>query len=479
MQIKHLAAAIAASLVSAPLFAQAPAAPAMQGTVGMAPEAEVAPAARTADQWMARMSDFTKNMQAFKDPAVFAIWMNAMTDPAMVAAMGDSMLEPGNWLHMMTTMTQPAAVSNYAQFMMDPMIYARWAGAMLDPMWYTKLATDMANPRKIMGWMMLPTDQRLMQTSMKLLDPNLPLKFMMMPTDPRGMALMFAPMNPQLYGSMMGGLVNPKLVGGAGSTWGTFMYPTQPVVSLQPRAPLELPIDLKDPKTYGNVLNIIPGLPSLSGGQGGAAPFPFNLIPSLPSAQGAAPGAPAAMPFPFNIIPSAPGSAQAVAQLAPAPAVQPAAQSATAPAAKPATAAAPAGFTVQAGAASTLSLGGDALFKTGKSSIKDLTAEGRAKLDDLVAKVKAFGAIDSIKVIGHADKMGKPAANQKLSLERAKAVTAYLKSKDVKAKSFTTAGLGDSKPVVDCDMKLAKDALKTCLAPNRRVEIEVTGAAKK
>jgi len=140
--------------------------------------------------------------------------------------------------------------------------------------------------------------------------------------------------------------------------------------------------------------------------------------------------------------------------------------------------AAPAAFAVQAGAASTMSLGGDALFKTGKSSIKDLTAEGRAKLDDLVAKIKAFGAIDSIKVTGHADKMGKAAANQKLSLARAKSVSAYLKGKGVKAKTFTSSGMGDTKPVVDCDMKLAKDALKTCLAPNRRVEIEVTGAKK-
>jgi len=415
----------------------------------MAAEAVIPPASRNADQWVAQMADFTKNSQAFKDPQVFIHWMNAMTDPAMVAAMADAGLEPGNWLHMMTTMLQPAAMSNYAQFGIDPAIYARWGAALLDPMWYTKMITNMTNPSKIMGWMMLPMDQRLMRASMKTLDPNLYMKFMMMPTDPRGMALMFAPMNPQLYGSMMGGLVNPGLVGGANSTWGAFMYPSQPVVSLQPRAPLELPINLLDPTTYGNVLNMIPGgvslpsLPSLTGGQAGAAPgaasFPFNLIPGMPTTQTAAVAQPAA------------------------PAAQPAA---------------PAAFAVQAGAPSTLTLGGDALFKTGKSSVKDLTPEGRAKLDDLVAKIKAFGTIDSIKVTGHADKMGKPAANQKLSLERAKSIASYLKSKGVKAASFTTVGMGDTKPVVDCDMNQDKDALKACLAPNRRVEVEVVGAKK-
>jgi outer membrane protein OmpA-like peptidoglycan-associated protein len=445
MKIKQLTLAVAAVLVSAPLFAQQPtpqptAQPAMQGTYGLAPEAEVPPANRNADQWLARMGDFTKNSQAFKDPAVFAYWMNAMTDPSIVAATGDAMLEPGNWLRMMTSMMQPGAVSNYAQFVMDPMIYARWAGAMIDPMWYTKLATDMANPSKIMGWMTLPFDQRLMATSMKMLDPNLYLRFMMMPTDPRGMSLMFAPMNPQLYGSMLGGLFNPQLVGGTNSTWGSFMYPKQPVVALQPPAPLTLPINLLDPSSYANVLNLVPGLPGLPAG-----------LPSLPSL----PSLPAG--FPFAGVPGVTAAAPAMAS---------------------GTAAAPKAFAIQAGVATTMTLGGDALFKTGKSSVKSLTPEGRAQLDALAAKIKAYGAIDSIKVIGHADKMGKPVANQKLSLARAKAVASYLKSKGVTAATIVTAGMGDTKPVVECDMKQAKDALKACLAPNRRVDIEIIGAKK-
>jgi outer membrane protein OmpA-like peptidoglycan-associated protein len=458
MQIKQLTVAIAAVLLSAPLFAQQPTPqPVMQGTYGMAPEAEVPPAKRNADQWLARMGDFTKNSQAFKDPAVFAYWMNAMTDPSIVAATGDAMFEPGNWLRMMTSMMQPGAVTNYAQFLMDPMIYARWGGAMLDPMWYTKLATDMVNPSKIMGWMMLPLDRRLMATSMKMLDPNLYLRFMMMPTDPRGMSLMFAPMNPQLYGSMLGGLFNPQLVGGPNSSWGTFMYPKQPVVALQPPAPLTLPINLLDPSSYGNILNIIPGLPGLPAG--------LPSLPSLPSL---------ALPFPASGSAGQPalGSPFGTANnpyLAGVPTI-----ASQAGAAAPA----PAGLVIQAGVPVTTSLGGDALFKTGKSSLKDLTPAGRAELDVLVAKIKAYGTIDTIKVIGHADKMGKPVANQKLSLARAKAVASYLKSKGVKAKTFATAGMGDTKPVVECDMKQPKDALKACLAPNRRVEVVVTGAKK-
>lgn len=438
MQIKQLTLAIAAVLVSAPLFAQQPAPqPVMQGTYGLAQEADVPPAKRNADQWMAAMGDFTKNTQAFKDPQVFVHWVNAMTDPSMVAAMADAGLEPGNWLRMMTSMMQPAAVGNYAQFMLEPAIYARWATAMLDPMWYTRMITSMTNPSKIMGWMMLPMDRRLMASSMKMLDPNLYMKFMMMPMDPRGMSLMFAPMNPQLYGSMVGGLVSPQLVGGANSTWGTFLYPKQPVVALQPPAPLTLPINLLDPSTYGNVLGIIPGLPSLPAG--------FPGLPTMPAG------------FPFGGVPGVTAASPATVFGAPP---------------------ASAGFAVQPGVVSTTSLGGDALFKTGKSSVKDLTPEGRAQIDALVAKINAFGPIDSIKVIGHADKMGKPVANQKLSLARAKAVASYLKSKGVKAASFTTSGMGDTKPVVECDMKQAKEALKDCLAPNRRVDIEVTGAKK-
>lgn len=428
MQIKPLVFAVSA--VFAAGLAQAQTYPVAQPAPlpSPLPQAAIPGTPNTADQWVTRMTDFTQNASAFKDPAAFAAWTNAMTDPSMVPALGMQMMEPGNMLRSMTTMVQPGTTLNYMQFM-DPSVYMKWGGAMMNPMWYTQMATSMADPGKMMRWVMLPMDPKMWNMGMQAMNPNLYMKWMMTPTDPRAMSLMFAPMNPQLYGSMAGAMFNPQMVGGPNSTWGTFMYPKQPVVSVQGAAPVASPINVFDPSTWFSMLNMFGGMPTMPTMSAGGAPgFPFPTF----GAQNAYAAAPAA----------------------------------------------PAPFAVQSGAPSTLSIGGDALFKTGKSSVKDLTPEGRAQLDDLVAKVKAFGAIDSIKVTGHADKMGKAAANQKLSLARAKAVTAYLKSKGVKAKSFATAGLGDTKPVVECDMNQPKEALKACLAPNRRVEIEVTGAKK-
>ncbi len=430
MQINPLVFAITAafSLAASSVHAQAQvqALPMIQPT----PQAQ-APAStpKTPDQWVNRMTDFTQNASAFKDPAAFAAWTNAMTDPSMVAALGTQMMEPGNLLRSMTTMMQPATTGNYMQFM-DPNMYMRWGGAMMNPMWYTQMATSMADPGKMMRWVMLPMDPKLMGMGTQMMDPNFYVKWMMTPTDPRAMSLMFAPMNPQLYGSMAGGMMNPQMVGGDKSTWGTFMYPAQPVVQVQGAAPVANPINVWDPSTWFSMMNMFGGMPAM---------------PSMPSMG---------MPFGGANNPYLAAGKPAVASLA-APA-----------------AAAPA----RAGANMALSLGGDTLFKSGKASIKTLTPAGRSELDALVAQIKAAGAVETVTVTGHADKTGNAVQNQKLSLARAKAVAAYLKSKGVKAKSFKTVGMGDTKPVVDCDMNQAKDTLKTCLAPNRRVEIEVAGA---
>lgn len=111
-----------------------------------------------------------------------------------------------------------------------------------------------------------------------------------------------------------------------------------------------------------------------------------------------------------------------------------------------------------------ITLGADAAFDIGKA---DLKPEGRARLDDLAAKLSRV-SYDSITVTGHTDNVGSPAANQRLSERRAEAVKAYLASRGVDASKIKTNGQGLSKPVADNKTTQGR-------ARNRRVEVEITG----
>jgi OOP family OmpA-OmpF porin len=164
-----------------------------------------------------------------------------------------------------------------------------------------------------------------------------------------------------------------------------------------------------------------------------------------------------------------------VAKPAPAPVAKPApAPAAAAPVAIPA----PAVTTPAEPATNKVVLAGDALFKLGKSGIKDLSQDGKAKLDEVVAKLKGMGEIDQIKVVGHADPTGNAKANLRLSEARAKSIKSYLIAKGVKPNVIITSGMGDTQPVVQCAADLPKEQLKDCHAPTRRVEIEIVAKSK-
>lgn len=122
-------------------------------------------------------------------------------------------------------------------------------------------------------------------------------------------------------------------------------------------------------------------------------------------------------------------------------------------------------------------LAADATFAFGKS---DLTAGARRQLDAIAAKAGNCAAISSVRVTGHTDRIGSDAANQKLSEARAASVKSYLQSKGVNSADFAAVGAGESQPLasVVCADNQAKAKLAACLAPNRRVVVEVQGTGK-
>jgi OOP family OmpA-OmpF porin len=174
----------------------------------------------------------------------------------------------------------------------------------------------------------------------------------------------------------------------------------------------------------------------------------------------AAPGCDGAIAKPA----AAPAAAVAPVTAAPAPAPAPAPAAAPAPAPAPA-AAAPA---PSAAAATKVTYAADAFFASNNAVLK---AAGKAKLDDLVSKVKGIN-LEVIVAVGHTDSVGKDASNQALSVRRAEAVKAYLVSKGIEKNRVYTEGKGSKQPVADNKTKEGR-------AKNNRVEIEVVGTQKK
>ena len=157
---------------------------------------------------------------------------------------------------------------------------------------------------------------------------------------------------------------------------------------------------------------------------------------AAPGCDGALVPAAAAAPAPVAVAPAVPGA--------------PAAKPAPAPLAPP--------------AASKVTYAADAFFDFDKSVLKP---EGKAKLDDLVGKVKGVN-LEVIIAVGHTDSVGTVEYNQKLSVRRSEAVKAYLVSKGIEKNRVYTEGKGKKQPVAD--NKTAEGRAK-----NRRVEIEVVG----
>lgn len=111
-----------------------------------------------------------------------------------------------------------------------------------------------------------------------------------------------------------------------------------------------------------------------------------------------------------------------------------------------------------------------------------LSNTGESALDrEVIARLPEMGEVNMVIVTGHADRLGSDRYNQVLSEKRANAVKDYLVKSGMKADLIKTVGMGESQPVagISCDEKAPLKKQIECLAPNRRVVVEIQADPRK
>jgi len=99
-------------------------------------------------------------------------------------------------------------------------------------------------------------------------------------------------------------------------------------------------------------------------------------------------------------------------------------------------------------------------FDTNKAEI---LPDSEATLNEIVKLMQQDTTL-KVRVEGHTDNQGNPAANQNLSERRAEAVVAWLTAHSIAASRLTAKGFGQTKPIADNSVEEGR-------AKNRRVEL--------
>ncbi|WP_158270127.1 MULTISPECIES: OmpA family protein [unclassified Limnohabitans] len=127
----------------------------------------------------------------------------------------------------------------------------------------------------------------------------------------------------------------------------------------------------------------------------------------------------------------------------------------------------------------TITLAADALFAFGRSDLGAMSPTGRASLDALVARLRSeYIQLDRMHIIGHADPLGQPGPNERLSMDRANTVQQYLAQAGLGSVRMSSEGRGDREPVATQCGRVATPQAIACHAPNRRVVIDIAGARR-
>lgn len=123
----------------------------------------------------------------------------------------------------------------------------------------------------------------------------------------------------------------------------------------------------------------------------------------------------------------------------------------------------------------TFNLKSDVMFGYNSAT---LTPEGQAAVTQLYTSPEMQAAKNSsTTVIGYSDRLGSEGYNQSLSAARAQSVADALVAAGMPAQNVTIEGRGESDSVTGnrCDNGMPHARLVDCLAPDRRVVVEITG----
>lgn len=121
----------------------------------------------------------------------------------------------------------------------------------------------------------------------------------------------------------------------------------------------------------------------------------------------------------------------------------------------------------------TFTLSSDLLFDFDSADVKSSSAFNINKLSSSIHQ--AYNQVHSIKIIGHTDYLGNASYNYELALKRANAIRDELIRRGFNPSSMTISSMGESSPLTNSCQNMSNEQTKLCLAPYRRVEVQVVG----
>lgn len=104
----------------------------------------------------------------------------------------------------------------------------------------------------------------------------------------------------------------------------------------------------------------------------------------------------------------------------------------------------------------------------------DFNSSNPGDVSDISSYINSLNTVDSVKLVGYADRIGADAYNDKLSQKRAEKVASSLVSQGVNSSVVSVGYMGEANPVKSCEGQHGANLID-CLRANRRVQVEITG----